>query len=239
MDSLPNCYRCGHQPCECKDGITLYHADCRDVLPLLEAGSVDLLLTDPPFSIPVKYQDASGTHPRSYGDLMVMEPFYREVFGMIRPLVLNRGQVYVSCDAESYPVFHRICYPLWAQNQMLVWYKPTGRRGRGWQHAFELLLHCRTAETMYSDGFRQDVVGIMPVRTLKRQHPAEKPGDLMQHLADALGPANQAMCLDPFAGSGTTGRACKDLGRKCILIEIEEKYCEIAANRLRQEILFT
>jgi len=38
--------------------------------------------------------------------------------------------------------------------------------------------------------------------------------------------------LDPFAGSGTTGRACKDLGRKCIMVEIEEKYCEIAARRL-------
>jgi len=46
------------------------------------------------------------------------------------------------------------------------------------------------------------------------------------------------LVLDPFAGSGTTGRACKDLGRKCILVEIEERYCEIAANRLRQEVLF-
>ena len=44
--------------------------------------------------------------------------------------------------------------------------------------------------------------------------------------------------LDPFAGSGTTGRACKDLGRKCIMVEIEEKYVKIAANRLRQEVLF-
>ena len=43
--------------------------------------------------------------------------------------------------------------------------------------------------------------------------------------------------LDPFAGSGTTGRAAKDLGRKCVLIEREERYCEIAANRMRQEVL--
>jgi len=43
--------------------------------------------------------------------------------------------------------------------------------------------------------------------------------------------------LDPFAGSGTTGRACKDLGRKCIMVEIEEKYCRIAHERLRQEVL--
>ena len=47
--SLPNCYRCDCQPCECADGITLYHADCRDVLPLLP--KVDLVLTDPPYGI--------------------------------------------------------------------------------------------------------------------------------------------------------------------------------------------
>jgi DNA modification methylase len=43
--------------------------------------------------------------------------------------------------------------------------------------------------------------------------------------------------LDPFAGSGTTGRAAKDLGRKCTMIEREEKYCEIAARRMQQEVL--
>jgi len=49
--TLPACYRCKSQPCECKDGITLYCADCRDVLPLLPEGSVDLVCTDPPYGI--------------------------------------------------------------------------------------------------------------------------------------------------------------------------------------------
>ena len=48
-DNLMTCYRCKTWPCECKDGITLIHGDCRDVLPLLEAGSVDFVMTDPPW----------------------------------------------------------------------------------------------------------------------------------------------------------------------------------------------
>ena len=66
-------------------------------------------------------------------------------------------------------------------------------------------------------------------------HPSEKPIALMRWCIE-LYPDAQTI-LDPFMGSGTTLRAAKDLGRKAIGIEIEEKYCEIAANRLRQEVL--
>jgi site-specific DNA-methyltransferase (adenine-specific) len=65
-------------------------------------------------------------------------------------------------------------------------------------------------------------------------HPTEKPEGLMRTIIAAN------VCetiLDPFAGSGTTGRAAKDLGRKATLIEMEERYCEIAASRMAQEVL--
>jgi site-specific DNA-methyltransferase (adenine-specific) len=69
-----------------------------------------------------------------------------------------------------------------------------------------------------------------------RLHPNEKPVDLPLHfirLTTEIG----GMVLDPFMGSGTTLRAAKDLGRKAIGIELEEKYCEIAARRMGQEVL--
>jgi site-specific DNA-methyltransferase (adenine-specific) len=68
-----------------------------------------------------------------------------------------------------------------------------------------------------------------------RVHPTQKPEALMRWCLN-LAP-NAQVVFDPFMGSGTTLRAAKDLGRKAIGIEIEERYCEIAANRLRQEVL--
>jgi adenine specific DNA methylase Mod len=70
--------------------------------------------------------------------------------------------------------------------------------------------------------------------SMGRTHPNEKPESLIAYL---LSKHPAITILDPFMGSGTTLRAAKDLGRKCIGIEIEEKYCAIAVQRLRQEVL--
>lgn len=213
------------------DLVTLYHGDCRDVLPELEIGSVDLTMTDPPFSVPLKYHDTTGRYPRSWGDLTVMEPFFRDVLGEVRRVTKDGGQVYVCCDGDTYPVFLKAGYSLWPQSHLVVWYKPTGRRGRGWMHSHELVLHLRTQDTTYGEGFRQDVIGIMPVRTLKREHPAEKPGDLWGFLAEGM-PGSQFTVLDPFAGGGSALEWAKANGHRAIGIEIEEQYCEAAALRL-------
>jgi site-specific DNA-methyltransferase (adenine-specific)/modification methylase len=69
----------------------------------------------------------------------------------------------------------------------------------------------------------------------RRRHPTEKPVELMRWCIQQC-PAG--VVLDPFMGSGTTLRAAKDLGRKSIGVELEERYCEIAAKRLGQEVLF-
>jgi hypothetical protein len=75
--------------------------------------------------------------------------------------------------------------------------------------------------------------GYTEVSKSKNNHPTVKPLKLMSYLI-TLGSREGDIILDPFGGSGTTALACKLLGRKCLVVEIEEQYCEIAANRCRQ-----
>lgn len=82
-----------------------------------------------------------------------------------------------------------------------------------------------------------DVWTFDPVQGYLGKHPCEKPIGMMEHIIKTSTRKGHTI-LDPFAGSGSTLRAAKNLGRKCIGFEIEEKYCEIAANRLAQEVLF-
>ena len=88
-------------------------------------------------------------------------------------------------------------------------------------------------------GFRDEGVvkgfHIVTRASMGRTHPNEKPVSLMKHI---VAKATVGTVLDPFMGSGTTLRAAKDLGRKAIGIEIEERYCEIAAKRMAQGVLF-
>lgn len=212
--------------------VTLYLGDCLEILPTLTANSVDVAMTDPPFSIPVKYQDAKGEYPRSWGDLAVMEPWAALMLGAIRRMVKPTGQVYVCCDANTYPVFYKASLPLWPRSHLLIWYKPTGRRGNGWKHSYELILHLAGPETVYTEGWRQDVIGIMPVRTLNREHPAEKPGDLWQWLLEAV--PEGATVLDPFMGSGSSGAKAAQLGYSFIGCEIDPTYYAIAERRIAE-----
>ena len=71
----------------------------------------------------------------------------------------------------------------------------------------------------------------------KNGHPCPKPLGVWRKILRRVSPEDNGPILDPFMGSGTTLRVAKDLNRKAIGIEIEEKYCEIAANRMSQEVL--
>ena len=247
--NLPNCYRCKRQPCECPDGITLYHADCRDVMPLLEEGSVDVVYADPPYGIAAQF----GIQHRSRGrrrlqfewdGQRVIDDVRSGLSSAFRVAHAKAGCfVWVGFDsAERYAEPARRAGFTVKPAAWVKQFPPPAGKGNWWPSGFELAYYgyrsgayfadddVKRCNVWTEDSYRHGKPG-------KVDHPTQKPLDLVRRHCDAIIPLG-GIVLDPFAGSGTTLRAAKDLGRKAIGIEIEEKYCRIAAERLRQEVLF-
>lgn len=218
------------------DGITIYHGDAMDVLPALRDNSVGLTVTDPPYFQPAThYVPARGSKEvRTLGDTSVLLYAYKGWASEIERVMRDDGTAYLFCDGQSYPITYQAFFPL-GKVRPLIWDKQTSFNGYTWRHQHELIawVERHGAERVPTgDG---DVLSMRGVPVGERDHPAQKPVELVQRLIQKH--HEDAVILDPFAGSGTTLRAAKDTGRRAIGIEIEERYCEIAAQRLSQQVL--
>ena len=212
-------------------GITIYCGDCREVLPQINA---DALITDPPYGI--KFDRATWTDdPQAYDELM-------EWLISASVTAVPQGWCFIFQAMPNVAKFHTWFPDGWrifAACKNFAQIRPTGV----W-HSWDPVVFWRNVSPFTSDVGQQrtsllnrdyfvgNVAGVFGERI---EHPCPKPLDTMRYLV-ALASAEAAVVLDPFAGSGTTLVAAKQIGRRAIGIEIEERYCEIAAKRLSQEV---
>lgn len=197
-----------------EDGITIYHGDCREILPQLP--KVDLVLTDPPYGIGADKANAHSSI-RDNEKWPDMKWDVRPSSFLIQ-LALNKGKNQIIWGGNYFSLFPSRCW--------LVWNKP--------ERNFSLA-DAELAWTNFDAAVR---VFDYPRSDGERAHPTQKPLALMKWCIQQCRYDDLPQTvLDPFMGSGTTLRAAKDLGRKATGIEIEEKYCEIAAKRLAQKVL--
>ena len=211
------------QPYFQRDGITLYHGDCREILPSLP--KVDLVLTDPPYGIGEARKDFA-----SRSNAAIQRDYGKSAWDDAPPSVGTIGMVVGSGDQAILwggNFFHLPPSPCW-----LVWDKDRTGDFADCELAWTNLSRAVRKIRFRWNGMIQEHAG---ADKEPRFHPTQKPVPVMKwaiELAD-----DPETILDPFAGSGTTLRAAMDLGRKAIGIEISEKYCEIAARRLEQRNL--
>lgn len=206
--------------------ITIYCGDCREILPLLAPGIVDLLLTDPPYGIGYVHGAALGPNASAFngipviGDDSPFDPSAMLAYADTARLVLWGANHYADALPRS--------------RGWLVWDKRCNTVVND-QSDCELAWtnFMTTARTFYHvwDGFRR----AGREKHEQRFHPTQKPVALMTWCIELS--KTTGVILDPFMGSGTTLRAAKDLGRRAIGIELSEAYCEIAARRLQQSVL--
>lgn len=196
------------------DSVTLYHGDCREVTEWLDA---DVLVTDPPYGIAFssgwdnQFRDVKIAND---GDTSARDDVLKKwgdrpglVFGSWRHPPPDATRMVLTWDKGT--------VGMGALD--LPWFPCTEEiyvLGKGWQGT-------RTSAVMRHVGRNID-------------HPTEKPLGLMQSLI-AKCPAG--VVADPFAGSGSTLAAAKQLGRKAIGVEVHEPYCELIARRLAQDVL--
>jgi len=171
-------------------------------------GRFDLLLTDPPYGLGTKL------HGGSWGSK-------DETWDYERP---NMNALIEQCDKAC--IWGGNYFPLSVSRGWLVWIKPDangsiGKAELAWTNEDRIIHYISHT--------------IAATNAERNGHPTLKPLRVMTWCL-GLFPAALTI-LDPFAGSGTTGRAAKDLGRKAVLIEREERYCEISARRCSQEVL--
>lgn len=204
------------------ESCAIAHGDCREILPKLP--QVDLVLTDPPYGINYVHGAENIPHATKFqgvkvvGDDVSFDP----------ALMLNYPCILWGANHYA----HRLP----GGGRWMIWDKRADTTGYGKAMSdveIAWMSGPRKADRLYKqpwDGFVRDQEKGIP-----RVHPTQKPIALMKWCF-SFAPLAE-VTVDPYMGSGTTLRAAKDLGRKCIGIELELKYCHIAVDRLRQEVL--
>jgi len=237
----------------------IYHGDCREIMPSFAQDSIRLLWTDPPYGHSnqdgdlqaARVRDAvKGARTRQVESIAndSAEAMRAAVEGALSlALPLLKGDCCCCCcsggggptvtfawlanhlDREGFEFFHAV-----------VWDKSGRGDGLGWRfrrnYEFVMVAHKRGRKLAWVNQDRAVPNIWRPMPTKNAWHPTEKPVELVAQFIDLTTWVGDTV-LDPFMGSGTTLVAAKRLGRKAIGIEIEEKYCEIAAKRLAQGAL--
>jgi hypothetical protein len=215
-------------------GITIYHGDCREILPSLSA---DALITDPVWPQPSLLLKGSERPYELFREMCSAVP--DQVSRMVVHLGCISDVRFMACVPERLPFF-RVCW---------LAQIPCSFRGRA----------LNSGDVAYAFGVPPAGTGIIPgecisnekglyLRKLPRnraisaydERSAELPHPAVRKLAHVRWLVRHfagGSVIDPFGGAGTTALACKLQGWPCTSIEIKEKYCEIAAKRLSQEVM--
>jgi site-specific DNA-methyltransferase (adenine-specific) len=197
-------------------GITIYHGDCREILPTLSRA--DLLLTDPPYGLGDSVWDLNKKTPKRRWRL------HHEQMSWDRE-VAEVGSLLAYSDRAIIWGGHLMSLP--TQRGWLVWNKIIRNFSSGVCELAWTNLDIPIDAFDYSHG---------QLANEGKYHPTQKPLPLLRWCINKAG--DPATIIDPFMGSGTSLVAAKNLQKRAIGIEIEEKYCEVAAKRLSQEVLF-
>ncbi|TQF08744.1 site-specific DNA-methyltransferase [Myxococcus llanfairpwllgwyngyllgogerychwyrndrobwllllantysiliogogogochensis] len=215
--------------------VSLYNADCRDLLLDLPSQSVDALVTDPPYGMAWESKVKGAKSIRADGTRQGMRVLREALTSASRALSPD-AHAYVFCHWQSWPDFYDACSSHLRVRSARIWRKAQGGTGdlrQSYAPDYEVVLFAAQSNRRALAGKREGAViaGYPPVPPRQRTHPTEKPVALLAHLLAKSCPTG-GLVLDPFAGTGSTLVAAQQLGLRAVGVELNESHCEAAARRL-------
>jgi len=240
------------EPYYADEWVTIYHGDCFDLLP--ELSGVGAVVTDPPYSsggafrgdraerTSVKYvnSDTAAYRPEFAGDNRDQRSFLAWCtlwLNAARKASTPGAPLLSFIDWRQLPILtDAVQAGGWVWRNLATWHKPGIRMQRGrFSSSAEYVIYATNGPAVDGVASPQNVFACPPIPGDDKEHIAEKPASVLRWMLGVV-PAG-ALVLDPFMGSGATLRAAKDCGLKAIGIEVDERYCEVAARRMGQGVL--
>lgn len=199
---------------------TIYHGDCREILPYLKA---DALFCDPPYGNETAYPSFNDTKAN-------LKQLALDTFPLMSTAAPRLAITPGVANIHLWPA------PTWT----LCWFHPAGNGTGPWGFCTwqPVLVYGGDPYLAQSLGRRPDGLEYKPTKDATGEsHPCPKPIGFMRWVLTRITAGKPSSLIDPFMGSGTSLRAAKDCGHKIVGIELEEAYCEVAARRMAQEVL--
>lgn len=222
--------------------------DCLEGLKAIPDDSVDLIVTDPPYFLTMghggsntnvnQFKSAALTSNRSFNDLAICTPFYKQLFAEYARVLKPDGSFYFFTDWRGYAYYFPLLNAALPVRNMICWDKMSGP-GSFYAFHHELIVFGtykgKTKAGVGSNVWRMPAFNSGAKKTNgEKVHPTQKPIELIEKMIlDSSEPGD--VVLDTFMGSGTTALACMRTGRHYIGFEHDEGYHATAMQRIAEE----
>ena len=213
----------------------LYQGDCLEVMSGIKDKSVDLIVTDPPYLMDYqsnrrKKEDRFDKIKNDKGNYMLIQDYLEECHRIMK----DNTAIYCFCSWHNIDFFKNEFEKYFKLKNILVWNKNnhgTGDLKGSYAPKHEFILFGHKGRTLLREKRIADVIDCPKISSNKLTHPTEKPQDLLEIFIKQSSDEG-SIIFDGFMGTGSCGIVAKKLNRKFIGIELDEKYFNIAKNRL-------
>ena len=212
--------------------IKLWQGDCLELMKQIPDNSIDLIVTDPPYGMKFQSHRRKNVYNKIHNDndLYFLNDFLEESYRVMN----DNTAIYVFCSWHNVDTFKSAFEKHFKLKNILVWVKNNHGSGdlqASYAPKHEFILYGNKGRRKFESGRNEDVLCFN--KTQNALHPTQKPVDLLAFLMQNSSQEN-AIVLDPFMGSGSTGVACVNTNRNFIGIELDENYFNIAKERIEK-----